>query len=160
MILVLNRNRSGDKRSDVILETNTSHELVEPRPYLEAVEFAQQCGVMKSDPAAFALFDVLDERLFGGVCPIVRRIVQLEKQTVFREKCVIDFFRVLNVVHGEIVIAGQFSQPNLGTVYKWLVNAAVLRQGDHAEVWRFGLRSENVISETRRKHKQQDTREE
>jgi hypothetical protein len=34
------------------------------------------------------------------------------------------------------------------------VNAAVLRQGDHPEVWGFGLRSETAISETRRKHKQ------
>src|SRR5258706_14215424 len=107
MILVLNRNRSGDKRSDVILETNTSHELVEPRPYLEAIEFTQQRGVMKSDPAAFALFDVLDESVLGRVCPIVGRVVQLDEQAVFCEKCVIDFLRVLNVVHGEIVIAGQ-----------------------------------------------------
>src|SRR5260370_13562364 len=88
MILVLNRNRSSDKRSDVILEANSPHELVEPRPDLEAIEFPKESGVMKSDPAAFALFDVLDEGRLGRVCPIVRRVVQLDKETVFRHECV------------------------------------------------------------------------
>src|ERR1700694_2326428 len=77
MILVLNRDRSCNTSSDVILEANSPHELVEPRPHLEAIEFTQQGGVMKSDPAAFALFDVLDEGGLGRVCPIVRRVVQL-----------------------------------------------------------------------------------
>src|ERR1700730_15106395 len=159
MIRVLNRDRSSNKSSDVILEANSPHELVKPRPHLKAIEFTQQGGVMKSDPAAFALFDVLDEGGLGRVCPIVRRVVQLDKQTVFCEKCVIDFLCVLNIVHGEIVLAGQFPPPNLGAVYEWLVNAAVLREGDHPEVWGFALRGENAVDETCRKREQQGTRQ-
>src|SRR5260370_25114689 len=159
MIVVLNRDRSSNERSDVILEVNSSHELVEPRPHLEAIEFTQEGGEMKSDPAAVALFDVLDESGFGCVCPIVRRVVQLDKQIIFCEKCVVDFLCVLNVVHGEIVLAGQFPEPGFGGVYKWLVNATVLRQSDHAEVWGFSLRSKNAIHETYLKREQQGARQ-
>jgi hypothetical protein len=45
---------------------------------------------MKSDPASFTLFDVLDEGGLGIVCPMVWRIVQLDKESIFCEKCVVD----------------------------------------------------------------------
>jgi len=61
---------------------------------------------MKSDPATFALFDVLDKGGLGRVCPIVRRVVQLDKEIIFGKKLVVDFLCVLNVVHGEVVLVG------------------------------------------------------
>src|SRR5271154_3467957 len=77
MILVLDRDRASDKCSDVILEADASHELLKPGPDLIAIEFAQQSGMMKSDPAAFALFYVFDEGGFGSVRPHVGRVIQL-----------------------------------------------------------------------------------
>src|SRR5260370_7150616 len=69
MIVVLNRDRSSNERSDVILEANSSHELVEPRPHLEAIEFTQEGGVMKSDQPPFPLFTVLDQTSICSVSP-------------------------------------------------------------------------------------------
>src|SRR5580704_3312151 len=40
MILVFNRDRTGYKRGDVILEAYSAHEIVEPWPHLETIEFA------------------------------------------------------------------------------------------------------------------------
>ena len=79
MIFVLDGDRSSRNRRDVILEADPSHELLKPGPDLVAIEFSQQGGVMKPDPAAFALLDVLDEGGFRVVRPIVRRVVQLNE---------------------------------------------------------------------------------
>ena len=100
---------------------------------------------MKSDPAAFALFDVLDECGLGRVGPVVGRVVQLDEEIVFCEKCVVDLLSVFDVVDREIVLAGQFSQPDLCGVHKWLVDAAVLGEGKHAESDGLVLRLRAVI---------------
>jgi len=60
VILVLNGDRTRDEACDVILEADASHELVKPGPHLETVELSQESSVVKSDPTAFALFDIFD----------------------------------------------------------------------------------------------------
>src|ERR1700756_4315364 len=79
MILVLDRDRSTGKCSDVILEADSAHELLKPGPDLVAIEFSQQGGVVKSDPPTFALFDVLDEGGLCSVCPHIGRVIQLNE---------------------------------------------------------------------------------
>src|ERR1700722_14722814 len=55
------------------------------------------------------------------------------------EKCIVDFFGVFDVVHREIVPRGQYIQPFLCRVHKWLMNPARLREHNHAKARRLLL---------------------
>ena len=114
---------------------------------------------MKTDPATFALFDVLDEGSLGGVRPIVGRVIQLNEEIVFGEKGVVDFFGVLDIVDGEIILARQFLEPDLGGVDKWLVNATVLGDGKHAETRGLALSCCGASGHARCHCQDQDPRE-
>src|SRR5438046_7950288 len=133
MIAVLDSDRTRDEACDVILEADASHELVKPGPHLETVKLSQQSGVMKSDPTASALFDVLDERGLRLSGPIVRRIIQLDEQVVLCEESVVDLLGIFDVVHGEIVFARQLVKPSLCRIHERFVDAAVFGKCDHME---------------------------
>src|SRR5438094_10679347 len=105
-------NRTRVVACKLILEADASHELVKPGPDLETVKLSQHSGVMKSDPTASALFDVLDERGLRLIGPIVRRIIQLDEQVVLCEESVVDLLGIFDVVHGEIVFARQLVKPS------------------------------------------------
>jgi hypothetical protein len=47
--------------------------------------------MMKSNPAALAFFDVLDECGLGRVRPVVGGIIQLNEQAVVGQKGIVDF---------------------------------------------------------------------
>ena len=57
---------------------------------------------------------------------------------------------IFDVVHGEIVLAGQFPEPNLGGIHKWLVNATVLGKGNDAETRDLVQPCNEAIEKTRR----------
>jgi hypothetical protein len=59
--LIFYRDFARSKRGDIFLESNATHEVREPGPHLVAVEFAEQRGVVKSDPSAASLLDVIAE---------------------------------------------------------------------------------------------------
>jgi len=50
-----------DERGDVVLVSNTAHELGEPVPHRVAVELTEQGCVVEPNPASFALLDVVLE---------------------------------------------------------------------------------------------------
>ena len=89
--------------------------------------------MVKADPSAATLFDVLDEGGLRGRSPVVGWIVELDEELVVREKCVVDFFRVFDVVDGEVILCRQMVEPHLGSFNEWQMNPARLGDGDDAE---------------------------
>ena len=98
--------------------------------------------MVKADPTACAFVDVLDECRLRFVRPAVRRVVQLKEEFVSCKKGVVDLSRILDVVHGEVVLGGELVEPGLGAIDKGLVDSAVLCDGNEAEHGRFLPRAE------------------
>src|ERR1700752_508084 len=90
MLRVLHMHCARRKRSDVVLELDTSHEVGEPRPQAEAIEVSQESGVMESDPASAAPFAVTLKCSHRCGSPIVGRIVELNEELVVRKEGIVD----------------------------------------------------------------------
>jgi hypothetical protein len=68
---------------------------------------------MKSDPPATAFFDVFDECSLRRWRPTIRRVVKLDEKLIVGQEFIVDFFGVLDVVDGEVILCRQLIQPGL-----------------------------------------------
>ena len=106
MVGGLNIDGTASKRRNVLHEANVAHELREPGPHGKSVEFAQERGMMEADPADGASFNCIRKRSGRRGWPVVGRVVKLDEKLIVRKIRVIDEFRVLDVVDGEVIRNG------------------------------------------------------
>src|SRR6476659_7712754 len=128
----------------VALELDTTHELGEPGPQAEAVEMPEQRGVVKPDPAAAALFDIALEGSYCYRCPVIRRIVQLNKELITREESIVDGTRIRDVVDREVIANRLLAEPYFRCIHEGLMNAALLGKRNHMELRFLRLRPQST----------------
>ena len=90
---------------------------------------------MEAYPTDRSMLDRLLERTGRGGCPIIGRIVELNKKLVLRKKRIVDELGVFNVIHSEVVSLCLFLQPYLRGVDEGFVNAASFSDSNNFE-WR------------------------
>ena len=96
--------------------------------------------MVEPDPSSPAFLDVPGECGDSPWRPTVGRIVQLYEQLVVREKCIVNFVGILDVIDGEVIGGRLLLQPNLSCVYKRPVNASLLSERNDVEFRRGALR--------------------
>src|SRR5215475_12022059 len=74
--------------------------------------------MVKTDPSAFALLNVLDEGDLRGGRPIVGRIIELDEKRVFQKECVIDFCGVFDVSTAKLLSLENFASQFLAASTK------------------------------------------
>ena len=95
--------------------------------------------MVEAYPADGALLDGVVEGGDGCGLPGVGWVVELEEELVMREECGVDFVGVFDVVDGEVVALGFFSEPDLGGVDEGLVDSAGFGDGEDVEgLWGLG----------------------
>ena len=102
---------AGREIPDVALEDDPAHELMEEGRHLEAVELAEERGMVEPDPSDGSLFHGLLEGGFGDGRPAIRRIVDLDEQIVRGQVRLVYRIGRADVVHREALAAGGVPQP-------------------------------------------------
>src|SRR5215468_7227744 len=110
--------------------------------------------MVKTDPSAFAVLNVFDEGCLRGRRPIVGRVIELDEKCIFRKEFVIDFCRVLDIVHGKILFAGKPGEPDLGGFHKRSVDSLAFPKRNGSEYWRSVLGSEHVARDAEERGEQ------
>ena len=82
MLSVFNINFAVNLCCHIVFPADASEEIREPGPHRVAVKFSQQGGMVKSDPRAFAIIDIVFKDRFGLIRPAIERIVELNEQFV------------------------------------------------------------------------------
>ncbi len=88
---------------------------------------------MKADPSSAAFLNVSSECGSSLGRPPIGRIVQLNKDLVLRQECVVNLAGILNVIDREIVLGRLLLQPYFGRIDEGPMNATRLGKSDDLE---------------------------
>ena len=157
MFCVLGNHRGIAGGCDVVLPSDTAHEVAEPLPHrARAEDIAQERCVMKAYVAALAFIYVMLEVVSGSLAPCLRRtirgIIELQNKLELIEPAFLHLAQVEDVSHMNIQSSGIGVKPPFCSITETLMRCTLLDNGQYLA--RFFLLSLSSLRSHECKNKQ------